>query len=196
MRGVVFAALFWAGAAAAHDGVAHPAPAAARVAPTPFPLTIRAEFDLIDHTGARRRAADFAGRRLLVFFGYAKCDSICDVALPQMAAALDLLGDAGAPLTPVLITVDPANDTPEALAQAAPRIHPRLIGLTGDEAALAAARRAFQVSSEKLFEAPDGVPVYAHGSLVYLVGPDGLVQTILPPILSPERMAEVLRGYL
>ena len=185
------------GAAAAHDGARHPARDAAKAAaPAPFPLTIRADFALTDQSGATRRAEDFAGQRLLLFFGYTRCDAICDVALPRLAATLDLLGADAAALTPVLITIDPANDTPSALALAAPRIHPRLIGLTGDEAALAAARRAFQVSVEKLFEAPDGAPVYAHGALIYLVGRDGLVETILPPILSPERIAEIVRGYL
>jgi cytochrome oxidase Cu insertion factor (SCO1/SenC/PrrC family) len=58
-----------------------------------------------------------------------------------------------------MITIDRDGDTPEALARAAPDIHPRLIALTGDSAALAQARDAFQALLTKLVEAPDGAPV-------------------------------------
>ncbi len=184
--------------AGAHDGVVHadPAEAAALAAPSPFPVTIAARFDLVDQTGARRTEADFAGRPMLLFFGYAQCEAICSVALPRMAETLDLLGDRAAEVAPVLITVDPARDTPEALAAAAPRIHPRLVALTGDETALAAARGAFQVSAEVAFEDPAGQPVYSHGSFIYLVGADGKVLTLLPPVLGSERMAEIVASYL
>lgn len=198
------AALWLAPAARAHDGVVHADPqqaaahaARAPAAPAlPFPVNIRAAFDLIDQTGAPRRAQDFLGAPMLVFFGYAGCDAICDVALPRMAAALDLLGPDAAALTPVMITVDPDNDTPQALAVAAPKVHPRLTALTGAPERLAAARAAFGVTVEKVAETPDGAPIYAHGSFVYLIGADGALLTVLPPILSPERMADVVRGYL
>ena len=81
------------------------------------------------------------------------------------------------------------------MAAALPRWHPRLIGLTGTEAALADARAAFQVEAREAFEGPEG-PVYAHGGFIYLVGPDGRVLTLLPPILGPERLAAVIAGHL
>ena len=58
------------------------------------------------------------------------------------------------------------------------------------------ARAAFQVEAKKIFDDPAGNPVYAHGSFIYLIGPDGKVLTLLPPILAPERMAEIIRTYL
>ncbi len=185
------------GPVAAHDATLHaPQQDAAARADAPFPLAIHARFDLIDQTGARRTEADFAGAPMLVFFGYASCESICTVALPRMAEALDLLGAQGARIAPVLITVDPARDTPQALAEAARRIHPRLIGLTGSESALAAARAAFQVRAEEVFRAPDGAPVLAHGGFIYLVDAKGDVASILPPVLGPGRIAEIIRRHL
>jgi protein SCO1/2 len=186
----------------AHDGVAHATSAEAeshRDSPgpaLPFPVVIRPSFDLIDQTGRAVTQADFAGRPMVIFFGYANCEAICSVALPSLAAALDLLGDDGAEIAPVLITVDPQRDTPEAMAAQLPEYHPRLIGLTGSEAALAEARAVFQIDAKQVTETADGAPVYAHGSFVYLVGRDGEVKSLLPPILSPERMAELMRKYL
>lgn len=195
-------------AALAHDGaihgtseeaVAHEAavPGAAATTPAlPFPVAITPRFDLIDHTGRAVSQADFDGRPMAIFFGYANCEAICSVALPSLVAALDLMGAAGAEIAPVLITVDPARDTPEAMAARLPEYHPRLIGLTGSEAALADARAVFQIDAAQVSETIDGAPIYAHGSFIYLVGRDGEVKSLLPPILGPERMAELMRKYL
>ncbi len=191
-------------AALAHDGATHAttAEAAAHEAASatdralPFPVEITPRFALIDHTGRAVSQADFAGRPMAIFFGYANCEAICSVALPSLAAALDLLGPEGADIAPILITVDPARDTPAAMARRLAQYHPRLIGLTGSEAALAEARAVFQVEARQVAETPEGAPLYAHGSFIYLVGRDGVVKSLLPPILSPERMAELMRKYL
>jgi protein SCO1/2 len=206
MRGpLVLLALLAAGQAAAHDGVVHATPsdaaahAAASAAPgpvLPFPVEIEMRFRLIDHAGQTVSEADFAGRPVALFFGYASCESICSVALPRMAEALDLLGPDGAGVTPVMITVDPARDTPERLAEAMPKWHPRMVGLTGSEDALADARRAFQVEVSEVARDAAGEPIYAHGGFVYLIGGDGAVVSVVPPILGPERMAELMRRHL
>lgn len=188
-------AMLLAGPALAHDGAAHQRSEPARGASLPFPVEITARFSLIDQNGRRVTEADFAGQPVLLFFGYANCRSTCPVALPAMAEALDRLGPAGAAIVPLMITVDPERDTPEAMRRALARHHPRLVGLTGTEAELAAARRPFQVEVGQVAETPDG-PIYAHGSFIYLLGPDGRVAALLPPILSPDRMAEVIADHL
>jgi len=204
MRGTFAALVFLALAApaSAHDGIAHPGAEAASAheaaagPPLPLPVQIEARFALTDQSSRAVTQADFAGRPMVLFFGYANCQSICSVALPAMAAALEILGHEGAAIAPVLVTVDPARDTPAALAEALPRYHPRLIGLTGSGSALADARAAFQVETSRVAALPEVGPVYAHGSFLYLIGPDGVVRAVLPPILAPERIAELMRKYL
>lgn len=159
----------------------------------PLPFDVGGAFELVDQTGKVRTDESFHGTPLMIFFGYASCQSICSVALPRMAETVDLLDDIA--VTPVLITVDPARDTPEALSEAAPAIHPRLVALTGDEQALAAAMKAFKVESKIVGEDIAG-PIYAHGSFIYLMGSDGKLMTLLPPVLAPGKMAEIARGYL
>ena len=41
-----------------------------------------------------------------------------------------------------------------------------------------------------------GNKVFAHGSYVYLMDPEGDFLTLLPPILDAPTMAEKLKGYL
>lgn len=195
------AALLGAAPAAAHEDHGtrhgHAASAAETVVPAEqAPLPFRARFALTDHRGRPVTEATFRGRYLLVYFGYAACEGICPAALARLAAAVDLLGEAGGRVQPLLVTVDPERDTPRALAEKLPRIHPRLLGLTGDRQALAAARRSFGLRARKVAETPGGDAVYAHGSYLYLVGPGGSVLTLLPPVLDAERMAAIIRGYL
>ncbi|MEO0820254.1 MAG: SCO family protein [Pseudomonadota bacterium] len=161
-----------------------------------FPLNIEADFDLVGPDGTAVSDESLRGQPMVLFFGYASCESICSVALPRMAAAIDALGPDGAPVLPVMITVDPRRDTPEALAEAMPRWHPRFLGLTGSEAALAEARAAFQVEVSEVAIDPAGEPIYAHGGFVYLIGADGRVRSVVPPILGPERIAELVRKHL
>lgn len=171
-------------------------PVGAAEPPAPLPIEIEVRFDLVDHTGRAVTEADYRGRPIAIFFGYASCEAICSVALPRLGAALDLLGEEAAGLAPLVITVDPGRDTVETMGPALARWHPRLVGLTGSEAALAAARAAFQVEAEVVTVDPAGDPIYAHGSFIYLAGPDGRVRTLLPPILAPERMAEIIAAHL
>lgn len=166
------------------------------VKPAPFPVQVGGPFDLVDHFGDRRTDRDFLGRHLLVFFGYANCPGICSAALPAMAAAVDALGSAADAVQPVLITVDPEWDTPGEMQRVLSAMHPRLLGLTGDAAALADVRRAYQVDVAKVGDDIFGKPIYSHGGFVYLMGPDGGLETVIPPILSPEQMASIIRSYL
>ena len=61
---------------------------------------------------------------------------------------------------------------------------------------MAAVREAYQIEFSKVGDDIFGKPIYSHGGYVYLMGPDGTLETILPPILSAEAMAEIIRGYI
>lgn len=49
-------------------------------------------FTLIDHSGKTRNDAEFRGKPMLVYFGYATCPDICPTDLMQIGLALDGLG--------------------------------------------------------------------------------------------------------
>lgn len=189
---------------AAHDGEVHDDKAEAlkhlSEAPvsgdaTPFPADLGGPFALTDQTGARRTEADPEGRLQLVFFGYAQCPAICSVALPRMAEITDIAAEAGLAVRPVLITIDPARDTPEGMVAPLADLHPEMVGLTGSEAELAAVRDLFQIERKLVFEDPEFGPIYAHGSFIYLMDAAGALLTVIPPIISPDRGAEIVAKY-
>ena len=173
-------------------------PASAADKPAPFPVAFGGPFMLTDHTGMARTQADFHGRHMLVYFGYTYCPDICPTTLQSMIAALDELGPLAERVQPVFVTVDPGRDTPEVLADYVAAFHPRLIGLTGSESEIRAAARVYRVHRRKVVTADGDAEDYLvdHGSLTYLMGPDGGFVTLFPFQTGPERMAEVLRKYL
>ena len=160
-----------------------------------LPLPLGGPFTLTDQHGQTRTEADPEGQLQLLFFGYAACQSICTVALPQMAGLAGRLRARGIPLTPVMITVDPAHDTPEVMGAALGKLDPGFVGLTGSDTALNDAYATYAVENKVVFTDPAGQPVYAHGSLLYLLDGQGRFLTIIPPILSDERAEEIIAAF-
>lgn len=162
-----------------------------------LPALVGGDYTLTDQHGQTRTQADPDGRPQLLFFGYANCLQICSSVLPQMAIVADEVAAAtGTQLRPVMITVDPAIDTVEAIGPALTRYHDDFIGLTGTEAELQVAYDAFSVEKEFLFEDPQYGPVYSHGSFIYLLDGDGTTLTLIPPILSDEEIVQIITGYI
>ena len=72
-------------------------------------------WELSDQNGQVRTLKDFAGKAVVVFFGFTQCPDVCPTALQEMAQAKQLLGADGDKLQGVFITVDPERDSAELL---------------------------------------------------------------------------------
>jgi protein SCO1/2 len=160
-------------------------------------------FQLIDHTGREVTAQDFRGKYMLVHFGYTSCPDVCPTTLSRLSIAMGLLGDQANRVQPLLISVDPARDTPEVLARYVARFHPRLIGLTGAEDQVRSAADAYMVFYAKAGER-DGRPegphshhdTIDHGAFTYLMGPDGRYLSVFPYGASAETMSKGILLHL
>ncbi len=187
----------------AHNGVEHKTLSEAlkhqeETAPNTagFPEVKGGDFELTDQFGRTRTSKDPDGNFQLIFFGYANCQAICSVALPRMAEAVTKLSKENIQITPILITVDPERDTIENMVQPLKDHHDNMIGLTGSDEALEVAYKAFNVEKSLVYEHPEHGPVYAHGSFIYLLDSQGNFKTLMPPILSPDRIIEVTKSYV
>lgn len=140
---------------------------------------IRSKFALTDHTGNRVTEADFYGRWQIVFFGFTYCPDVCPTTLAYLADVFNRLGDRGERIAPIFITIDPSRDTPDVMAEYVRAFHPKLVGLTGSDAEIAAAAQAFRVYYEKMEDAsaPDGY-LMAHAGHIYLMTPKGRFETV------------------
>ncbi|OKO74940.1 electron transporter SenC [Bradyrhizobium sp. NAS80.1] len=152
---------------------------------------------LVDHTGKTRTDLDFREHLMLVYFGFTYCPDVCPTDLMAIAQALELLGPEGKEVQPIFITLDPARDTAEHLAQYVPLFHPRLIGLTGSDDAIRKAADAYKVYYAKvaLGKKADDYTV-DHTAYIYLMDRDGKYLGFFPPGTSAERMVEIIRPQL
>ena len=129
-------------------------------------------FRLVDQDGRTVTERDFAGTPHLVFFGFTRCPDVCPTKLFDLSEALRATGDRGRGLRALFVTVDPERDTPEVLKSYLGSFDPRIVGLTGDPAAIEATIRAYRAFARKV-PLKDGDYTMEHTALVYLMGKDG-----------------------
>lgn len=149
-------ALLWSGG---RDG-----PAPAKTEPA-----FVAKFQLTDHNGAVRSEQDFAGRWMLIFFGFSNCPDVCPTTLSEVAAVIEGLGDDARKVQPIFISIDPDRDTPKALAEYVTLFDAGILGLTGTPEQIAATSDSFPIFYERIEDAaaPQGYTM-SHTSHLFL----------------------------
>lgn len=91
------------------------------------------EFSLINHRGEAFELNDLKGKWSLIYFGFTHCPDICPTTLAKLSQLVQQLdSDIAAQTQVLMVSVDPARDTPEALAQYVPYFNPDFIGVTGE----------------------------------------------------------------
>jgi protein SCO1/2 len=138
--------------------------------------------------------ADVRGAPYLVFFGYTHCPDVCPTTLFQISEVLRALGPE-AKIKALFITVDPERDTPELMQQYAESFDPRILGLSGDRAAIDQVIRNFRVYARK---APSAHGEYTmdHSAVIYLMDRDGQFVRAFNLERAPEQAAAELRPLL
>ena len=140
---------------------------------------IGGEFELTNQRGERTRLSELAGNAVMLFFGYTYCPDICPATLARMRAVRAALPpEDAARLVGVLVSVDPARDTPQRLGEYVEFFDPSFLGLTGSETELHAIARRYGAH----FEIPDAQPEDAylvnHSTAGYLIDPVGQVRAL------------------
>ena len=103
------------------------------------------DFQLPDQNGKVRTLKDFAGKIVVVFFGFTQCPDVCPTTMTELAEAKRLLGADGQKVQGVFITVDPQRDTPEVLKAYVGNFDPTFVALRGTPEQVAATTKDFKV---------------------------------------------------
>ncbi len=161
----------------------------------PAAAAIGGPFHLEDQNGKPVSDADMKGRPFLVFFGFTHCPDVCPTTLFDISQVLHQLGKDADRTGALFITVDPERDTPAKLKDYLSNFDPHLRGLTGDQAAVDAAIKAYRVYAKKV---PLGNGDYTmdHTAIVYLMDKNGRFVAPFNLKRTPEAAAEDLRRYL
>lgn len=153
-------------------------------------------FSLVNGQGERVTEKDFAGKPMLVFFGFTHCPDVCPAGLQVIAAALDKLGDEAGGLTPIFITVDPERDTPEVTGKYVASFHPAIVGLSGAPEDVAAAIKNYRVYAKKVEgSAPDQYNM-DHSAFLYLMDSNGEYQRHFSHSVDADALAAELAKAL
>jgi len=157
---------------------------------------IEDSFSLVDMNDAEVTGASYPGKHLLVFFGYTHCPAVCPMSLLFIGQALDLLGDDAGKVQALFVSIDPSRDTPALLKQYVANFHPRIVGVTGTDAQVANAARAYGVYYARV-DTPDSLAGYLmdHSAAVYLVDADRRLIEIFGHGTDPEVMAGSIRRH-
>ena len=132
------------------------------------------EFTLRDQHGNEYHRSHLFGRWTFVVFGYSRCPDVCPMTLEVLAQVLDLLSPAPpseqAPAA-VLVSVDPAHDTPQVLGRYVIRFDERILALGGDPAEVARLARSIGVHYAGDARDALGRTLVDHTALIALVDP-------------------------
>ena len=93
------------------------------------------DIPLTDHNGQARHLKDFAGKVVVVFFGFTQCPDVCPTSMQELA---------------IFVTVDPERDTPEVLKAYMANFDPSFLALYGSPEQLAAVAKDFKIYYKKV----------------------------------------------
>jgi len=164
-------------------------------APIAMPSAVGGPFNLVDQNSKPITDKDLSGHPFLVFFGFTHCPDVCPTTLFDVSEVLRALGPAAKDVRALFITVDPERDTPAVLKDYLSSFDPRVIGVTGDNEAVAAVIKAYRVYAKKVPQDGGGYTM-DHTAIVYLMGKDGRFVTPFNMKRRPNEAAEDLKRYL
>jgi protein SCO1 len=143
--------------------------------PTARPLL---PFTLTDHRGAPFDRQRLIGQPSLMFFGFTHCPDVCPTTLALLAQLQR--EPSMQPLQLLFVTVDPRRDDLAAMKQYVEAFSPAMVGLRGEEAALAPLLTALGVAH--IVEPRAGKDYSVdHSAALYYINARGELSAVFTP---------------
>lgn len=152
------------------------------------------DFALLDHHGEAFTPERLEGQWTLVFFGFTHCPDICPTTMSFLNQFMQQLkGTEAADTRVIMVTVDPARDTPEQLAQYVPFFNPEFVGVTGEFLDVHRFATALNTPFRKVPK-EDGAYDVDHGGNVMVINPRGDYHAFFRTPLDMARMKTTYRA--
>lgn len=148
---------------------------------------------LVDQDGQAFDTRDLRGRWHLLFLGFTACPDICPTTLSDLRRLLGRLQpEVRERVQVVLVSVDPARDTPERLKQYLAYYRSGFKGLTGELSELTKLSKALGLPFVPANET-DGDYSVSHSGNIALVAPDGSLRGHIRAPLKLDGLADALQ---
>jgi protein SCO1/2 len=151
--------------------------------------------ELSDYNGKTRQLSDFAGKVVVVFFGFTQCPDVCPTSLAELTEVMKKLGPDADRVQVLLITVDPERDTPEILKQYVTAFDPRFLGLTGTPDQVKKAAASFKAYYAKA-PTKDGGYTMDHTAAFYLLDGKGESRVLANNNIGVDALAHDIQALL
>lgn len=153
------------------------------------------EFQLTDENGKAVTEQDYAGKVVVLFFGYTHCPDYCPTTLTALAQALKTLPEEQRDHYRVLfVSVDPKRDQPAMLKQYTAYFAPQIIGLTGNKTQLDALAKRYRTTYSYGDPDKDGNYIVNHGLAMYGFDKSGKVHLFMRNDEPVPQIAEDLQA--
>ena len=133
-------------------------------------------FSLMDHNGQLRTLKDFAGKVVVVFFGFTQCPDVCPASMAELSQVKQLLGPDGDKLQAIFITVDPERDTLELLKAYMANFDPAFLALRPTPEQLPQLAKDFKVYYKKVEGKIEGAYSMDHSAGSYIFDGNGRIR--------------------
>jgi protein SCO1/2 len=146
------------------------------------------DFSLTSQTGATVNLSYFRGKYVLIYFGFTNCTSECPLTMGFLKQMHDRLGTQADQTQVIMISTDPARDTPEALGAFLSHFDPTFIGATSSQSVLQPVWSAYGVTVLDNGE--------THSSYLYLIDPQGNLIATYPLLQNADGITADIQNLL
>ncbi len=154
------------------------------------------QFRLTGPDGDPVDASSLLGKPVLLFFGFTNCPDVCPTTLTQLSVVMKKLGPQAEQLQVLLVSVDPARDTPEVMQRYTRSFGPWLLGLTGSEEALVALRKAYGVYAA--MESSDNKGTYnvMHSTAIFAFDSNGQARLLITDVNDTDALVADMQNLI
>ena len=143
-----------------------------------------------------RSLKDFAGKVVVVFFGYTQCPDVCPASMAELAQIKKSLGADGGKLQAVFITVDPERDTAELLKAYMANFDPAFLALRPTLDKLPELAKDFKIYYKKVDGKTPGSYSMDHSAGSYVFDTKGRLRLYSRYGTGPEGLTSDIRMLL
>lgn len=154
-------------------------------------------FELTTHHGETFDHTRLAGQPYLIFFGFTHCPDVCPTTLLELTDLMKQLGPDADRLKVLFVTIDPARDRQELLAEYMTSFDERIIALHGSQQDIDAIVKAYSAFVRKV-PLEGGQYTMDHSTGVYLMNENGRFSGMLdmhePQTSKLEKVRRLVRS--
>lgn len=139
--------------------------------------------------------SDLRGKVVILYFGFLSCPEVCPTSLGIIRNSLNRLSPAQQEqVQALLVSIDPARDSLEALEKFSSHFHPRITGVTGSETKLSRLAQEYGVYFKKV-PSKNGY-FFDHTSRYFVINKKGTLVAAMRHSTTPSELSAKIKSLL